>query len=684
MKSFLPRASAEEYVPDITDFTVSGDIDENKEPAFPHRKIIDSFTHKDFVCQARNRMNVIGDDGIEGGAFREDVKARGGAIYFGPPHHCHTFPRYFPAEIYFEEHPEWWAYNEILDKRIDFGQLCLCNEELYREMLKKLLDNIESENKKCEETGTERPYFYSVSFADRPFTCECPKCKETIARAGISGYALKFVNRLARDVARLHPDVMLETPAYMRYIEPPLDDTVPERNVIIRYSDIPESTLQSLDHRVNADSLRRINEWSELCAANNSPLIIWDYLIHLYPSCPMPLAFRVIKNVKTAYAQGLKGYLVENETECLRDFWALDQWVMNRITEDPSIDEDILVNTFLSCYYGAADKYIGEYIKTAYEIAERSDFAMRLDEPVTLWNYATLELVEKGTELFSMAEAAVKDDELLLTRVKIAKIGLLNVMIARYREFKNAKEALGEEFNYDLQELAAEAIATVKAYERIYAYDSDGKCVNPPLSNTVKRDIGIYEKLAKRTDERYPLPTELAHLDSADITDVYAKDIIRFFDGKTGEETVKDDGALVDGVLRLSRKNMSEQCRSRYAVTQSDSLMPQPLSFFVKMKNTEEKIFVKKLDVYKEDIVPDKYHLYKLEGVKGITPKSNLVLYIINQRDISVNVSEICRLMPFEGCDIYISMKATGEYYGGRAEDDDALYFERFIIVKTK
>ena len=40
--------------------------------------------------------------------------------------------------------------------------------------------------------------------------------------------------------------------------------------------------------------------------------------------------------------------------------------------------------------------------------------------------------------------------------------------------------------------------------------------------------------------------------------------------------------------------------------------------------------------------------------------------------------------MPFKECDIYISMKATGEHYGGKKEDENAIYLERVIVVKTK
>ena len=674
---------SEEYVPDLKDFSVEENIDDNQTPLVPYRKVIELFTHENFLCQARNRMNIIGDDGITDGAFDSDVKARGGAIYMGPPHHVHTLPKYFPVEEYFEKHPEWWAYSEVLDKRIDYGQLCLTNESLYKAMLDKLIANIENENKKCEATGTEKPYFYSISFADRQYTCECPKCSEQIKNAGISGYALKFVNRLAKDVAKLYPDVLLETLAYMRYIEPPLDDTVPEKNVIIRYADIPQSSLHDLNHPINADPLRRTKEWAKLCRKNGSPFFIWDYHIHHYPPCPMPQAHRIIENAKINYEFGASGYLEENESYNASDFYALAQWLSYKVLEDPTQDGEKLIDTFMNCYYGKAGKYLKEYLQICHEVAEKSGFSMRLDEPATLWNYVTLDLIEKGMPLLLKAKEAVAGNSQLEARVKIAKLGMLNAIAGRYYEFKKQKEAAGEKFEYDLKAVCDESIDAFKEFEKIFAYNSKGE-EHKFVAPRVRRDISIMQELAQRKDESFKLPRELADIDAENVVDIYAKNIVRFYSADTGVTIIEDSDSEVDKVMKFSRKAMSSGYLDRYTVTSADALLPKPLSFFVKKKNNEVKVYAKKIDLYREDIVQNGYHLYKLEGIKGITPESNLVLYIINQRDIAVDVSQICKLMPFKECDIYVSMKATGEYYGGNKEDDDALYFDRFIIVKTK
>ncbi len=677
----------EEYVPEISDFKVDGNTYINKTPAVPYRKIIEIFSHKDFVCQARNRMNIIGDDDIEEDGFREDVKLRGGAIYMGPPHHVHSLPKYFPVDEYFDEHPEWWAFNEALNKRINFGQLCLSNEEFYQTMLSKLLDNIEKENKRCEEAGREKPYFYSVSFADEQYMCECLKCKEIIKKAGRSGYALKFVNRLARDVAKIYPDVFLETLAYARYIEPPLDGTAPEANVIIRYADMYQDCLHDLNYPTNLEPfsrMERIKKWYNLCKKNNSPLFIWDYVLNFFPHCPMPQVFRIINNVKKTYQMGITGYLVENEMSHPRDFWALDQWVLNRIIEDPDLDEETLINTFITKYYGAAGSFIKEYLYLAHQAAEETGFILICDEPTGNWSYVTLELAEKGMELLDKALEKVRGDKILENRVQMVRGGMLKTIAVRYFEFKKIKEASGEEFKFDRRKVVQEIVSGLNEFRNTYAYFSDGSVAHQGLISGADRDIKVFSNLAEKTDEKFPLPEELKDVACENITDVYAKDVIRFIYGEKGVSITEDRDALVDKVLKLSYDEMNVGHKTLYRVTQADDPTPQPISFYIKRKNVFETVFEYKIDMYKKDLVADKYHLYKIEGVKGVSPESNLGLYIVRQRDLAINLSEICRTMPFKECDIYISAKFTGEFYNGKKGDENALYIERIIVVKTK
>ena len=672
---------AEEFIPEMTDFSVPDNIDDNKTSDIMFRKIIDIFTHSDFVAQARNRMNIIGDDGVPDGAFSEDVKARGGVPYMGPPHQCHTMPMYFPADEYFDEHPDWWAYNEVYDTRIKFGQMCLCNEEFYQAMLKKLLDNIETENRKCKETGTEKPYFYSITFADAQYLCECPKCKEIIQKAGRSGYSLQFVNRLARDVAKYHSDVMLETLAYSKYIEPPLDDTIPEGNVIIRYADIRQDMLHDLNYKTNEGSLRRIKAWSELCKKNGSPFYIWDYLLHLFPCGPMPQVFRIISNMKIAYEVGARGFFIENENYHCRDFWALDQWVLHRLMEDPTLDGDTLIDTFIRDYYGKAGKFVKEYLMLAHRIAEESSFVIMLDEPITNWGFANEEFVQKGLEILLKALASAEGDKTLERRIKVLLSGVYITIATRYYDFERSNPAC---LTIDRDAAFDAAIDCINAYYEIFGCDIEGKEINSYLPKKNRQYIDALNSLKESTKRDYPLPEELAGIDKKNIVDVYGKDIVRFFEEGRGNSIVEDEDAVLDKVLKLSLNEMTEGYRARYVVTEEDALNPKPLSFFVREKHMIEDVYVNKTDVYKKDISTDGYKLYKLGGIRGITPTSNLMFYIIHNRDLAVNISEICRFMPFEECDIYVSMKATGEHYGGKAEDEDALYFERVIVVKTK
>ncbi len=677
----------EEYVPKLSDFAIKGDVYDNKTPAVPYRKIIELFSHTDFVCQARNRMNIIGDDGVPDGAFNEDVKARGGAIYMAPPHHVHSMAHYIKASEDFAEHPDWWAYNEVLNKRIDFGQLCLSSEGLYEAMLGKLLKNIEEQNKKCKETGTEKPYFYSVSFADLDYLCECPECKESIRKSGRSGYLLKFINRLAKDVAKIYPDVYLETLAYAKYIEPPLDDTAPEANVIIRYADMYQDFLHDLDYPTNYEPFSRIDrikDWAKICKTNNSPLFIWDYLLNFFPHSPMPQVFRTINNVKKTYAEGITGYLVENEMDRARDFWALEQWVLNRIIEDPTQDADKLIDTFIFRYYGDAASIVKEYLWLLHEEAEKSGFILICDEPTGNWNFVSLELAEKSMELFKEAKKSVCGDEVLTRRVRMAFIGMLKAIAVRYFEFKRLKEECGGKLFCKRKEIISEIVLILNEFKDAFAYASDGSVVHNSIVKSAEREIKVFSELLEKTDDKFPLPEELLKVPEKNITDVYIKDVIRFIFGEKSVSIVEDKDAQVDKVLKFTKDNMGPAIQFHYIATEKNEAAPHPLSFFVKKKNVEEDINVCRLDLYKEDIVADKYHLYKIEAVKGVTPEANLGLYVARQRGLAINLSEICRNMPFKECDIYISMKATGEHYGGKKEDENAIYLERVIVVKTK
>ncbi len=671
---------AEEFVPEIKDFSVNGDISISKTPFASYRKVVDLDVYPDFATQARNRMNMLSDDGLADGAFSDDIKAYGGAMYMGPPHQCHTIPKYFPADEHFDEHPEWWAYNEVFGKRIVFGQMCLCDEGFYAAMREKLFENIKEQEAKCEATNTEKPYFYSVTFADTQNLCECPMCKKSVAESGKSGYLLKFVNRLARDVKKKYSNVYLETLAYSRYIEPPLDDTAPESNVIIRYADIRQDMLHDLNYPTNADSLRRIKEWSELCRKNGSQFFIWDYLLHLFPCGPMPQAFRLITNMKISCEHGASGFFLENENHNPRDFWALDQWIIHRMMEDPACDGEELINTFMRDYYGKAGAYVRQYLDLAHEKADATPFVVMLDEPLSNWGYADADFVRRGDEILRKAMKAVQGDEVLTRRVRIVMSGLYVTMASRWYDFERMNEKIP---GYTRDEAIELAIDGIRAFSEAYGRTPVGNIENSELIHIAKRYENILTAMKDATNGGCPLPPGLEGTDSNNIVDICVKDIVRFMDGERGDSIEDDPDSLTGKVMKISLDKMAEGYRSRYIVSSKDAPVPKPLSFFVKKKNDINDGCFECTDLYREDLTPGKYQLIKVEGITSVTEDINRMFYIINNRDLAVNLSEIRKVMPFEKCDVYVSMKATGKEFGSGTDEENALWLERVIVVKT-
>ena len=76
------------------------------------------------------------------------------------------------------------------------------------------------------------------------------------------------------------------------------------------------------------------------------------------------------------------------------------------------------------------------------------------------------------------------------------------------------------------------------------------------------------------------------------------------------------------------------------------------------------------------------YHLYKIGSISGISKSHSARLLI--PIEVSVNLSGLAVVFPMDACDVYLSMKFTGEVYGGKKEDENAIYFERMIVVRKK
>lgn len=135
-------------------------------------------------------------------------------------------------EEVFAKHPDWFA---IYGGKPDFKpgdskcQLCYSNDELFRETVRyarALLDTF---------------HFESVSIMPPDgYTsiCQCEKCKgkdspERNERGLLSDYVWDFVNRVAKEVGKTHPNAKVLNCAYGVYTLPPLKIDKLEPNVLV-------------------------------------------------------------------------------------------------------------------------------------------------------------------------------------------------------------------------------------------------------------------------------------------------------------------------------------------------------------------------------------------------------------------------------------------------------------------
>lgn len=85
---------------------------------------------------------------------------------------------------------------------------------------------------------------------------------------------------------------------------------------------------------------------------------------------------------------------------------------------------------------------------------------------------------------------------------------------------------------------------------------------------------------------------------------------------------------------------------------------------------------------YREDLKQDGYHLYHIGTAKNIPDTADTRLFVLSYNHTWVNLSGIAVTFPMEECDIYLSMKFTGQVYGGDSTDENAIYLERMILVR--
>ena len=324
----------------------------------------------------------------------------------------HTFNRILPASRFGKSHPEYYSFLNGERRPGDHSQWCLSNPAVFEACCTQL-DSIFKAN-----PGKN---LISVSQNDGNDTyCHCPECMKIYEEEGaVSGAYIRFMNRLAER----YPDKQFSTLAYLFTCQPP-KKTRPLPNVNIMLCDIDcKREVPLTDNASGQWFVGALEGWSAI----TDNIFVWDYGIN-FDNIVSPFPnFHVLQpNIQLFARNHTTMHFSQVNGICGGDFAELRAYLLGKLMWNPNADTDALTRTFLKDYYGAADRWIYQYLKIMQGalLASGKDLWI-YDSPIShKEGMLRPQLIKTYDELFDRAEEAVKDDAVRLQHVRLSRLPL--------------------------------------------------------------------------------------------------------------------------------------------------------------------------------------------------------------------------------------------------------------------
>lgn len=368
-----------------------------------------------------------------------------------PGNIVHAAAYLLPFDKYHGEHPEYFALQkdgrrlsrEFHGEGFDV-HLCLSNPDVRRISAERLVALMDKQ--------PERKFF-GVSQGDGFAWCQCDQCRALDAIPGVemTDRLLDYVNYIAREAAKKHPDKRILTLAYTNATSPPPTRVMPEPNVMVQYCPYPHRTdcsSHDLTCERNKQSYTDVMGWFAKCPNN---MYIFDYPTG-YANWYEPFgSFWAMKRKLDMYAaNGVRGIFYCGTPVNFRHLFI---YVQSELLWHPDTPVEPLIAEFMDAYYGAAAPAVRRYFDYLSKEVDERPIHQQCEAPSP--HTVTAEYADKALAMLDEAEKAVADDRARRYRVQGEKLcvlfGDLNA-----RNPVNGKLAVSEaEFARRLAEFAA-------------------------------------------------------------------------------------------------------------------------------------------------------------------------------------------------------------------------------------
>ena len=283
---------------------------------------------------------------------------------------------------YMPSHTDWYylpdgAKNETRPPRT-YPQICY-SKALYDDsdggMYQTFLNNLIN-NYIATEKGKS---FFMLGMSDNEYFCDCPKCREETAKYSKSGLAMRFVNKVAKDVEawRLKnaPEraIYLVAFAYLSIFNPPVieqngeyspidESVVAGDNVIIQIAPISANYMYPVyDEEHNAATKKCFDGWKAVA----KHFAVWDYRQDFGTQTFFyPTSVTAGQNLEFYYNYGVMD--VFNQAQPFTagsPFMFMDNFARSRIHLNANENYGELCSEFITAYYKTAAPHVKAYLK---------------------------------------------------------------------------------------------------------------------------------------------------------------------------------------------------------------------------------------------------------------------------------------------------------------------------------
>ena len=261
---------------------------------------------------------------------------------------------------FLKQHPDWFAqgYDGIPP------QMCYTNPEFIKQVVQDARDYFDGKGA-LPGSRAEGDYFPLVPM-DGAGWCKCANCQAELKKCkdgSVSDYIFGFINKVAREVKKTHPNKHISALAYADYVLPPSTLKLDPHVSLMICMDFRVNVVNTKADQLMMDTFR---SWVE--ESPDRERYLWLYFCwpaagawaEQYRCFPGFFAHSIVRYMNAYNKAGIRGITLQpsfiNNAHRSPLLDQLEWYLVWRMADDPSLDGNKLIDRFFKEYYGSAAK----------------------------------------------------------------------------------------------------------------------------------------------------------------------------------------------------------------------------------------------------------------------------------------------------------------------------------------